>query len=998
MINPSAREYLEDNAHVRVAHLVEVELAGTDGVFTYLTDFRANVPFDGKVYEAGKVINVSNVTLTQGLTNYTVAVTVPGEIDSEAQKATSDSSYEGRRLKIYRAYLNEQNQVIEMQGNGPLVLFEGQITDISLEDPIVSSSSEVTWECVGDLQDFEKVAGRETDDTQHRALVTREENGVIIEEPSDAAYREEYKTDTGFLHAGHTVTAAIPYLTKEKQYYFKRKWHGLSGSLRTRDVEVEREIDLNVSLEVKHLPVIYGVQNTQGIPVFADVLKSDPSRAYVVYAVCEGEIEGFLNVYVNSASAMCGPGANREESAVCVGNMANGDTLSTYVRTSNQNYMRRFWNRYPYNRGGEIGIVSPPYMDIPPWRDTEPTEEDLPTPIFIDTSRPNTEGTRHGERFTIGAEGGPITLTFYHGTPNQAPDSVLTQLAAENKFLLQNIRRKPDGSAWGPEYWQAASTGVSGAALLDTAYVVAEFTISEDRTEIPTLEFVVQGRPAMYFDNGAIGYKQTLNPVWHALDYMTNDRFGAAVPVEKFDKASWEYTAAKNEIIDDSYEQDYVINWRYVGWKSLSDENRAIMQCNTLIDTSQPVTREVETLLQHFRGTIIPWRGFYHMSNETDDDPVANISVDEVLGSVRIESVNNRDKWNSITASIQNPAENWGSTQVSFFNSDYLAEDKGIRKQGRAAFSHFTNYYTARSWSQYLLNSSRIGKTVTITVGFKYFYLKPNDNVTFTHERHGFVAPNNKFRVTSVQDSPDGTIELTLFRYDSSSFDRALQSKQDSDPGPGEVLIPPQNLDFLELPSPLVNVSSPAGKTVGILFWDVPDVPSKVLRFDIDGIVQVPKDQVVTISGTNRIFAIVEIEPSTTYTFKVSTVYNDGQRSAYSVKEITTSASISPDRLDPVTGFQVTNAVPGTKQFVGPDLIMVWDAYPVSYDNFQIQIRDDQNNLLLSTNTTNNQYTYTFAQNSSAFNSAEGKIGAYRALSPRVRAVKGGTVSEWTDL
>lgn len=1004
MIDASAREYLGENPNITQAHLVEVELAGSEGVFAYLTDFRSNVTWDGKVYEAGKVTKVGNVILTQGLTNYKVSVTIPAEYDTELQKATSDASYEGRIIKVYRAILNDKNEVIIMQEGGPLVLFQGEITDIKARDPVTRGEAEVIWECAGELQDFEKVSGRRTDDAQHRGLVSQVIDGVPTLVPSNAAYREEYKTDTGFIHSGHTVAAAIPYLTTEKEYYYKKKWHRLGGSLRTRDVEVERQIDLSISLEAQYLPVVYGVQIVQGVPVFADVLKDQPTRAFVVYAVCEGEIESFLNVYINDASALCGPGANREESALCVGNMEVGDTLSTYVRTQRSAYMINFWNRFPYNRGGESGVVVPPYVETPPWRDLEPGEIDIPSATVVDPDRENTEGTRHGERFTIGAEGGPITLTFYHGKADQTPDPRLVELASQNAFLLQNTRKKPDGSAWGSDYWKGASEGISGAALLDTAYVVAEFNISEDRTEIPTLDFIVQGRAVKVFNNGVAELKQSLNPVWHTYDYLTNDRFGPGIREDKIDLPSWEDTAAKLNEIDTSYEQSYVINWRYVGWKSLSDENRARMQCNMSIDTSNAITKEVETILGQFNGTIIPWRGKYSMSVENDDDPIADLTMDDVLGDISIESKNNRDKWNSISTSIRNPAENWGTTQISFFNSEFLEEDKGIRKQGRSVFSHITNYYTARSWVEYLLRSSRFGKVIRFKTYFKYFYLKPNDNITFTHERYGFTAPNNKFRVVSVEDAPDGSLILTLNRYDSSVFTRTEQGEVSSPPdNEVETLHPPKNLMFLELPQSGINLNTPPGVNCGVLLWERADNPANILRYEVDlgsnSRVQIPLTQTIEIAGETKYYYIVEhLVPNSTYRFRVATVYNDGRRSPYAGVKPTISDLISPDRMDPVTGLRVLNRVEGTSEFVGPNLEIAWDTYPVSYDQFTIQIRDSENNVILSTNSSANEYTFTFAQNSSAYAAATGKVGAYRALRPRVRVVKGSTISEWTEL
>ena len=985
MISESGKQILASTSKVKVAHLVEIELAGTSGEWNYLTDNYDNITFGGKVYLAGRVKQVGSVKITQGLTNYKLDVTVAAEFQEELDKATTDESYEGKKIRVYKAMFDDSGeiQVLDSQTGGPLVLFEGTITNIGLKDSILSGSSTVTWSCAGSLQDFEKVNGRLTDDAQHRALESSGELGTLV--PGAGAKREEYKTDTGFLHSNQTVAASLSYLTTETEYYFKKKWHGLGGDLRTREVEVTKELELSTSLSSKYLPVVYGVRRVSGVPVFLDANAEDPSIVYVVYAVCEGEIQSFLNVYVEGVSAICAPGGNTAADGVCMGNTADGDTLSFYKSASSASVVEDNWKKNP--RGLERHQI-----DV-----RDPIEPDLnrppqPAPSAIERSA----GTSHGMVMTIAAQDGPIKMTFYHGKSDQLPDPLLVELAKDNKFFLQRQLRKPDGSPWGPEYWADASTGVSGAALLDTAYVVAEFRIGEDRSTIPELEFVVDGRmPRVYSDPVTYTVERTLNPVWHILDYCTTSRFGGELSYDDFDLASLVYTASKLNEVDGSYDASFVKMWRYIGWDDATGPLSRI-QCNSHIDTSVSITKNVEELLSHFEGTLHPLSGKYYMSLETDDSTIADLTIDELAGGVTINNKANKDKWNSIQASLQDPALNWSSNQVSFFNSNYLEEDNNIRKQGRATFSQFTNYYTARAWAEYLLDVSRFSKTLRMTTYYKYMYLKPNDNITFTYPRYGYVEGSNKFRVVEVDIQSDGLVGLTLERYDSSAFSPTTQSpvgQEDSLPEPK--VAAPSNLEYINLPNLNYPVSTPEGEICALLIWDPLD-PTSVMRYELemlDGIVQVPKSNTISTPQGEKVFYLVTgLQANETREYKVCTVNTSGFKSEYSIVVGTSNGGVF-SYLPPMTGLTVANS-DANGNFTGKDVLIKWDEYPLqNIDGLQFEVlTSDQVSTVYNTTFTPEvtEFNFTYSLNKSRYAALNGNaLGVYRGLTFRIRAYSG---------
>lgn len=996
MILQTARDYLNSASNVRLAHLVEIELAGTDGVYSYLTDYMSDLTVNGRAYTAGKVTSVGAVRLTQGLTSYTVSINVAAEYQEELDKATTELSYEGRRINVYSCYIGDNGAPILMDSEtgAALVIFQGRITNISLSDNLVSGSARVTWQCAGLLSDFEKVNGRVTDDDSHRGIIS----GALGPVPSIGAKRPEYQTDTGFLHANQTIATNIRYTALEKEYYLKKSWGGLKTKLREREVSVERELDLKTSLEARYLPVVYGVRKVPGIPVFLDVLKSNPSKMYVVYAFCEGEIESFLNLTIDGISVICGPGGAEEGTGVCMGNTANGDTLGMYSVT------QRTQERQQHIDSG--GFFSGAYNDF-----VDSINERLTDYSSFNTTNTNQAqvGTVHGQIINVLAEGGTLKTQFYHGTPNQSPCLELVSLASSRSFLVQSSTTNPEGQPWGSDYWKNSSAGFSGAALLDTAYIVCSFDISEDRTKLPEIEAVVQGRKCrVYSSASAFTMQTTLNPVWHLLDYLTNSVFGAGLKISDLDIDSFISVAEKLDQEDTSYDPSFVKVWRYIGWDSPSG-NRSRMQCNTMFATEESVTKLVEGLLDQFGGSLVPYRGKYYLSVQTNEDPYYNLTVEDTIGPISIKSIANKDKWNSIQAAIQDPNMGWGSTQITFFNSQYLAEDNNLRKQGRASFNHITNYYTARSWAEYLLNKSRFSKTVSLTTYFKYFELRPDMTVSFTYPRYGYSGFNTKFRVKEVEHVQDGTIRVELERYLPSLFDPSQQSPTPPGSSVGPAVPPPGGLAVAVLPNPNVLVSIPEGFLGVAVSWSPGN--ENIMRYDIvlhelqgDNIVSVSNlsvlpTQMALISGVSKVYSLVPTLPSKTYQVKVQGIDKYGSKSPYALATFITGSQV-PNTVPRPQGFACTNSTFG--RFTGPSPVLVWDnsMYDDTLVDFsEVEILDaSTGQVMRSIGTSGSTLTYPLVSNKQDYQALFGFIGASRRLIPRVRNKKAAGVSQWVYL
>ena len=150
-----------------------------------------------------------------------------------------------------------------------------------------------------------------------------------------------------FLHAESSLSAIANYKTQETRTRMRSKKRGglagLTGGKRywqeEFQVDVQNEVDLNIHLQGRYLPVVYGVQRINGNPVFADTLNHNSQIVYTADAICEGEIHGVYNIYIDDIPLICtddndydvrGPGGSdlSNTQLQCFGRMSYGDTLN----------------------------------------------------------------------------------------------------------------------------------------------------------------------------------------------------------------------------------------------------------------------------------------------------------------------------------------------------------------------------------------------------------------------------------------------------------------------------------------------------------------------------------------------------------------------------------------------------------------------------------------------------------------------------------------------
>ena len=398
-------------------------------------------------------------------------------------------SYHNREVFVYKAFLDPDDGTVV---GSPVLIFKGIINGTSIEDN-PTSGLRVKWNLTSHWGDFAAVKGRLSNDKIHRAADANNRGQPL------AAIRPEYANDLGFMHAEQTTNILATYtaIEQEQRIKMKKKWYG-KVKMKTwmEDVEVDRDVNLNFSLQAAFLPVIYGVDRVAGKPVFVDTKSNDPNNIYIAYAISEGEIAGLYDLYIDGSPLVCinkedsddrndSTGAAKENVSVfCRGRQDLGTTLGGIKKSgagvSGSNTATHQFNNGIKGMGRDGWNAVGEYIDE--YTTSYYTPNNSASGLSVTATDSNGSGVIHEETITL-SHPNSMQLTLHTGKPDQRANDTLVTIANSPGFKRQQDYFTGDFEYWSPNH-----------RLLDTAYVVLDCEISEDATTVPEIEYVVRGK------------------------------------------------------------------------------------------------------------------------------------------------------------------------------------------------------------------------------------------------------------------------------------------------------------------------------------------------------------------------------------------------------------------------------------------------------------------------------------------------------------------------
>lgn len=331
------------------------------------------------------------------------------------------------------------------------------------------------------------------------------------------------------------------------------------------------------------------------------------------------------------------------------------------------------------------------------------------------------------------------------------------------------------------------------------------------------------------FLNSTEGWKATNATISSQTDRLV---FNATTTNSYLLKDSVSFYGGDNQIVRMKVKRTGGSTW--TGTLDYASSNKSINGLNTKTISDSTILNEWVILTWNMNG-ISQWttQDIYSLKISlgpgiADDFDIEWISVgsntrvieqEDIIGSITINDDGVSGSFNSLTANILDPQNNFNSRSVSFFNSNFLAEDRGVVKSTNFSLDGITNYYNARIAVEQILRRSRYGRTITFAMRPVGLSLTPGDLIRIIYPRFGWDI-GKYFRVNNLNFNTDCLVQVTAEEYSDSMY--VIESGKKS---PYYIDTPSKRTPIVPgVPTNLVATSHPSTEELGQirLTWTAP--------------------------------------------------------------------------------------------------------------------------------------------------------------------------------
>lgn len=286
--------------------------------------------------------------------------------------------------------------------------------------------------------------------------------------------------------------------------------------------------------------------------------------------------------------------------------------------------------------------------------------------------------------------------------------------------------------------------------LQGICYIVLKLKADADMYEGAVPTFTVRAKGTQVFNP----YTQTqipysaggVNPVYALYNYLTDTRYGKGLdPADIYwgtgtEEYSW--SKAVNDVNTNNYFDGLVYTE------------------NSLYDNTHMMAEMANMFL-------IYQNGQYRLKVQTSTESITRtLTTDDILSELKIVGDDKKNRYNKVTASFSDGAQNFHDDSVIVENSGYLTED-GETLETNYEFSLCTSKTRAIAMANQKIDVSRKQRMVEVTVSHRFLNSEVGDIIGLTHSALGFT--NKPFRIMRMELSMDNTIHMVLLEYDSTA-------------------------------------------------------------------------------------------------------------------------------------------------------------------------------------------------------------------------------------
>ncbi len=582
----------------------------------------------------------------------------------------------------------------------------------------------------------------------------------------------------------------------------------------------DRGLLQNVTGANEPIQVIYGLRRVGGVRVFAETSGTDNKYLHLVNVLGEGEIDQVQQIYLNeteiSDSKFSGEAATSEMSNVEVTKQVfrfrgNVDHI-LYIKVGCAES-----GAPTYSGSGSSGTLesgaaaagitydeSPSGYEGEGWHgdlsatiDLTPYNSALVNASKIHDATLSVASKRGGSTISIVQQ--PTTSNNYEAIikiyePNGGEgyfDFSLTFREGSNayadhfggEFAEAWVHTGADDQAADEELVNAISAWTSSHTLSGVAYLYTRLKYDQDvfAGGIPVITADVKG--VKVYDPRSATTAWSDNPALCIRDYLTNARYGRAIPASMIDEAS--FIAAAN------YCDETVT-------KGGSSAKRYTL--NGVVDTGRTSLEVIREMLTACRGMLVFTGGVYRLLIDKPETAAFAFTEDNIIGAWSISLGDKTNTYNRVQANFFNPARAWQPDIATIDSTTLRTQDNGLLLEREITLPFTSDEATAKQIATINLNQSRQQILTEFTATIAGLRCEVGDVVTITHTTPGWSA--KKFRILRMALQNNDEVRVTALEYDETVYDFGTIATSDATPNTNlpslTSVVAPINLSYAE--------------------------------------------------------------------------------------------------------------------------------------------------------------------------------------------------------
>ncbi|TMO72708.1 phage tail protein [Pseudoalteromonas aurantia] len=250
------------------------------------------------------------------------------------------------------------------------------------------------------------------------------------------------------------------------------------------------------------------------------------------------------------------------------------------------------------------------------------------------------------------------------------------------------------------------------------------------------------------------------NPALQLYDYLVNARYGKGLSQHDLDISSFKRAATQCDLLVDSY---------------TGGEKVPLYTSNIRLDTTKSVKANCEKLLAAMRASLPVVNGRLTLILDDDRVPVPwELNDETIVSDINIQEASKRERFNQVTVQYYDNKKN-GKVQDAVFpekdsevESQWLAQDNGIRLNKKFKIETLNNVHEARRLAEFIARKSRDQLKIQLTARDDAALLVIGDVIKVTNDIVGF--DKKPFMLTDMACAPNGEVQLSLVEHQPSHY------------------------------------------------------------------------------------------------------------------------------------------------------------------------------------------------------------------------------------